>query len=83
MNDTMSSEQDPMKRIADLEAELAYVKKQRDMYKTTVSSLSQTVYDPELDRPMTPEELDDMMNSPRGGSISEIVAEVDQIVRQR
>ncbi|MGK2908504.1 MAG: hypothetical protein ACSLE1_01670 [Sphingobium sp.] len=68
-------------RIAELEAELARVKRERDMLQSTVSYL---VRNEELDRPMTPEELDELMNAPRGAPIRSVLAEYQaRIVQAR
>ena len=48
MNDNAQPNVDPYKRIAELEEELARVKRDRDMFKDTVYDW---IRDPEIDRP--------------------------------
>jgi len=66
---------DPAERLAELEAELARVKTERDLYKAVIAQ----VYDiTDAYRPLTPAELDDMLHGPRGQPLQEIVAEFEQ-----
>ena len=56
--------------MAKLEAELARVKFERDMYK-------KSIYDSEFDVPMTEAEMVELMNAPQGESIISIIEEFE------
>ena len=66
---------DPEERIRQLEAELARVRTERDMHKRTVYDL---LRDDDFDRPMTPEEIDDMLHGPKSPPLLDLVAEFEQ-----
>jgi hypothetical protein len=66
---------DPADRLAELEAELARVKFERDLYK---SAIAHTYDIADAYRSLTPEELDDMLHGPRGQPLKEIIAEFEQ-----
>ena len=71
---------DPLARIAELEWELARVKYERDMYKTSVYDMMRGS---EFDVPLTEAEIDDMMNAPRGESLKSILEEYELRYRDR
>ena len=81
MNATNNPVPDPMQRIAELEAELARVKEDRDMQKMTLYKLVQIP--PEWEKPMTLDEVHEMMNTPNAGSIEDIIAEIDRELNSR
>jgi predicted nuclease with TOPRIM domain len=60
-------------RLAELEAELARIKRERDMYKADVHRLRKAEIE-ELP-PMTVEEVREMMAAPQGESFDSIIAE--------
>lgn len=62
---------DPLARIAELEAELARVKTERDIYKQGAYALLRT--DDPYKTP-TPEELEDILHGPRGEPLRDIIA---------
>ena len=66
---------DLLRRVAELEAELARTRAERDEYKRSVHSLLDPVmpYDPP-----TPEEIHDMRYGPRGASLLEVAAEFER-----
>lgn len=66
---------DLVRRLAELEAELARVRAERDEYKQSVHSLLNHVMPCD---PPTPEEIHDMRYGPRGASIREVLAEFER-----
>ena len=70
-------ESDP-ERIARLEAELARVKTERDLYKQSVSILIREIGPNELDKPMTEAEAYALMNDPNLVSLDSIITEIEQ-----
>lgn len=66
---------DLVRRVAELEAELARTRAERDEYRATAYDLIGHVlpYDPP-----TPEEIHDMRFGPRGASILEVAAELER-----
>jgi hypothetical protein len=75
MPDMPTPQPDPAARIAELEAELARVTLERDIYKDGVR-LYLGKDDPEYD--LTPEEVEDMLHGPRGEPLRDIVAEFER-----
>ncbi len=68
---------DPTDRLAELEAELARVKTERDIYK---AAAYEVLHLSDVYRPLTPEEVEEMLHAPRGQSLKEIVAEFEREV---
>ena len=66
---------DMARRVADLEAELARTRAERDRYKRDVHALLEQVMPSD---PPTPEEIHDMRYGPRGPSLLEIAAEFER-----
>lgn len=64
-----------IQRVADLEAQLKRVTMERDIYKET---LKYPIRDSEPFVPPTEEELEDMVNGPRGEPISQIIEELER-----
>ena len=62
-------------RVAKLEAELARVKFERDLYK---KSIYDSLRGSEFDVPMTEAEMEDLMNAPQGESILSIIEEFEK-----
>lgn len=66
---------DPEERIRQLETELARVRTERDFHKQTVYDL---LRDDDFDRPLTPEEIEEMLHGPRSAPLLDLVAEFEQ-----
>ena len=74
MNESNTPKPTDAERIAALEAELKRVKFERDMYKDTVYD---AIRGSEFDRPMTEEEVHEMLHAPRGEGLEEMIAEYE------
>ena len=66
---------DPLARIAELETELARVKYERDMYK---SSIYDMMRGSEIDVALTEAEAEQLMNEPQGESLMSILEELEK-----
>jgi len=66
---------DPAHRIAELETELARARAERDEYKAAAYSLLGQLVPY---KPVTDEELHDMLHGPRGRPILEVIAELER-----
>lgn len=74
----MNTIESDSERIARLEAELARVKTERDLYKQSVSILIREIGPNELDKPMTEAEAYALMNDPSLVSLDMIISEIEQ-----
>lgn len=70
---------DLLARIAALEAELARVKTERDIYKADVYA---TIRKDDPEYTLTEEEIQDALHGPRGQPLLDIVSEFERELRQ-